>query len=178
VNKQTYVEASRVFFSANTFLIGKDIDSGGSTVHLNLHGFNSFVNIVTVEHRAYIKAVDISASMQRGQWKINEEDENGDWAQIYYQGRRTSEEEDDMISIGQNLVKHFPNIEPINLKLEQASDHDWELWLPDSYNVQTLAGVIQRLMEMGQVKKIFLTGDGKVHLYYIIDHLLRRSRGR
>jgi len=28
-------------------------------------------------------------------------------------------------------------------------------------------------MEMGQVKNIFLTGDGRVHLYHIMDYLLR-----
>ena len=67
VNKQIYLEASPVFFSANTF--GFRDGPYGSTDNSNMHGVRAFVKRIPAHHLSAITKIELLSNIPERQWE-------------------------------------------------------------------------------------------------------------
>jgi hypothetical protein len=181
VDRQIHAESIRIFYSANTFIVGNG--QLGSTQHENEHGLISFVNhvpshlvtsitkIILVIHLRPSGIVAIPFPALRAAIRAPRREP----IPMRY-GLGTPSDAADVRHISQLLVKHFKSVISVGIdwvyaekRLERAHR------LSRAATIARLTNAIRLLMKLPQAREIHLWDEEKLDLQKILDSVMKEE---
>ena len=154
VNKRIYEEASTIFYSMNTFVVGNG--SWGSTTFTNVHALKAFIKSVPASHISRITKVIMEIHMRI----------STAWPEPYIFGTRN--EASSLHSISRALVRHFTGLEFLCYQFDGSGPVIFQnefihAKLSDDQAINELHKVLSTLLKHGTLKRISQqrTWDGK-----------------
>jgi hypothetical protein len=181
VNRQIHAEAIRVFYSANTFIVGNG--KGGSTQNENERGLISFVNhvpshlvtsitkIILVIHLRPSEFVSIPFPALRAAIRAPMREP----IPTHY-GLGTPGDAADVWHISQLIVKHFKSVKSVGIDWVYAEKSPERAHkLSRAATVAGLANAIRLLMKLPQAREIHFWDEKKLDLQKILDRILKEE---